>query len=129
MTRIYFPATVGDLRTLVGRGSLRAEPAYAATDRLAAAYPDADDEELAYAAMTAAGQEGTPPRIVVAADVGTDEHPEDDGVVTPVEPVTLDDVASFHVDAGGALGEDLAWYATQELDDLVAELERGQASG
>ena len=44
--------------------------------------------------------------VVIAADIDNE-----------FEPLTLKQVASFHVDADGT--GDLAWYATQELPFLL----------
>lgn len=120
MTRVYVAATLADLETLSDDGRLLARSGYAATARLAAEFPDADDDELAYAAMAAARQDAPPPRIVLAADVDAVEDPGDAGVMTLSEPVRLVDVASFHVESADDPDSDLAWYATQELGDLIA---------
>src|SRR5690606_21550502 len=92
---------------------------YAATSRLAADYPDAGDEELEYAAMQAAAEDCVgDTAIVIAADLSAAEV-EDAGVVAISDALTLSEVASFHV---GDTADDLAWYATQELADLIATL-------
>lgn len=63
---------------------------------------ETEDEEDEAAALEEAAEHG---RVVVAADVeGTDD-------------VTLDDVASLHVDLDGT--GDLAWFATQEIDAVL----------
>ena len=63
---------------------------------------ETEDEEDEAAALEEAAEHG---RIVVAADVeGTDD-------------VTLEDVASLHVDLDGT--GDLAWFATQEIDAVL----------
>lgn len=125
MTRVYLAATPGDLETLAGGGRLRPERAYAATERLAAEFPDAGEEELAYAAMAAAREDASPPRIVVAADADTVEDAVDAGVVAIGTPVALADVASVHVETEDDPEADLAWYATQEVGDLLARFGRG----
>lgn len=121
--RIYLPGTIDDLEALAAGQSVSRGPlAYAATDRLAAEFPDADAEELAYAAMSAAAADcAEPPLIVVAADVPATETVEA-GIVEPTEPVSLGDVASFHLGDSDDPEDELAWYATQELDDLIANL-------
>jgi hypothetical protein len=65
--------------------------------------PDSEDEADEYAALSAAAETGP---VVVAADIENE-----------FEPLSLDQVASFHVDADGT--GDLAWYATQELDQVI----------
>lgn len=91
--RVYFAAEVGAL------ASLRAGDAV----RLPAFVPASEDELDEFDALADASEHGD---VVVAADV-------DD----PDEPLVLDQVAAFHVDADGS--GDLAWYATQELDQVV----------
>ncbi len=91
-------------------------------------------------------------RVVVAADVeGSAVSASDDGSrasrgqVSLTEPVPFSRVAAVHVDDGGAVpavaaaaldpsdgfameeatDHELLWYATQEVDDLLAETLRG----
>lgn len=64
---------------------------------------DSDDEMDEFAAMSAAAEAGP---VVVAADVSNE-----------FSALTLDQVASFHVDVDGT--GDLAWYATQELEQVL----------
>ena len=120
MTRVYVPATVADLRSLEAGDAIAISSAYAATPALAAEYPDADEEELEFAAMMAAAEDcAGDTAVVVAADVdATDASVA--GVVEPVGALFIDRVASFHV--GSADADELGWYATQELADLIAEL-------
>ena len=70
---------------------------------LAAVVPTSDDELDEFEALSEAAEQGA---VVIAADVGRADS-----------PVSLDDVASFHLDADGS--GDLAWYAPQELDDVI----------
>lgn len=65
--------------------------------------PDSEDEEDEFDALSAAADAGP---VVIAADITAE-----------FQPLTLDQVASFHVDADGT--GDLAWYATQELDQVI----------
>lgn len=156
-TRVYLPFTVRELRALAGspEPTLRDRRAFAVTAQLRAEYPDADDEELEYVAMTLAArasagllQESDPPRrLVVAWDAeraveGDEEHPFE---VEVPELRFPRDVASYHLDepAAGpdvarareawraAQGDwedvvartdrhDLGWWATQELDAVIA---------
>jgi len=69
---------------------------------------ETEDEEDELAALDAASENGP---VVVAADV---ERPEDG--------VTIDAVASFHIDIDGS--GHLAWFATQEIDTVLRELHR-----
>lgn len=68
---------------------------------------ETDDEEDEHAALEEAASHGS---VVAAADVeGSDDA------------LTLEDVTSFHVDVDGT--GDLAWYATQEIDAVLREVQ------
>jgi hypothetical protein len=97
--RVYLPAGLDALEELrAGRDV-----------DLSAVVPASDDELDEFEALSAAAeQQGD---VVIAADV---ERPD--------APVSIDRVASFHLDADGS--GDLAWYAPQELDQVI-ELLRG----
>jgi hypothetical protein len=110
--RIYLPTTVAGLGRLRGEGSLPAS-----AERYVA---DGDSEEQEYAALMAAATEaaelldGPGRRVVVVADVA-----DPDGAVP------LRDVVALHADpedrpVGADPDEDLAWFATQELDQLLS---------
>lgn len=120
MARVYVPAMLADLRLLEAGDAFGVQTAYAATRALAAEYPDADEEELEFAAMMAAAEDCPgDTAIVVAADVEADDA-STPGMVVLGANLVLDRVASFHV--GPPDADDLAWYATQELSDLIDEL-------
>lgn len=73
---------------------------------LPAVVPASDDELDEFDALSIAAEQGD---VVIAADVDdVDAH------------VALEQVASFHVNADGS--GHLAWYAPQELDNVIAEL-------
>lgn len=93
MQRIYLPARLIDLERLRDGASVS----------LPAVVPTSDDELDEFDALSTAAGQGD---VVIAADV------ED-----PDEPFTLERVASFHLDADGS--GDLAWYASQELDQVI----------
>ncbi len=110
--RVYLPTTLGGLARLRDDGSLPAS-----AERYVA---DGDSEEQEYAALLAAAAEsaelvgGPGRRVVVVADV-----PDPDG------EVALRDVVAVHADpvdrpAGADPDEDLGWYATQEIDAILA---------
>ena len=65
-----------------------------------------DDELDEFAAMSEAAEAGP---VVIAADIENE-----------FEPLTLERVASFHVDLDGS--GDLAWFATQELAQVLDAL-------
>jgi hypothetical protein len=109
--RIYLPATLDGLGRLRDDGSLPAS-----AERYVA---DGDSEEQEYAALMAAAAEsaellgGAGRRVVVVADLA---DPDGD--------VPLRDVVAVHADpadrpAGADPDEDLAWFAVQEIDELL----------
>jgi hypothetical protein len=111
VTRVYIPTTPAGLARLRDDGSLPA-----GADRYVA---DGDSEEQEYAALMAAAADsaallaGPGRRVVVVADVA-----DPDGAVP------LRKVVAVHADpqdrpAGADPDEDLAWYATQEIDALL----------
>lgn len=95
--RIYAGVDAAALRQLVQARTL-------STPRVA---PDSDDEQDEYDALMTAVEDGP---VVVAADVESVD-----------DPIGLADIASLHVDVDGS-GE-LAWFATQELEQVIALLE------
>jgi len=112
MTRVYLPTTLDGLARLRDDGSLPAS-----AERYVA---DGQTEEQEYAALMAAAADsadllgGPGRRVVVVADLA-DADAE----------VPLRDVAAVHADpadrpAGADPDEDLAWFAVQELDELLS---------
>ena len=109
--RIFVPTTLAGLARLRDEGTLPASAeGYVA---------DGDSEEHEYAALMAAAAdaaallEGPGRRVVVVAELA-----DPDGAVP------LRDVVAVHADpedrpAGADPDEDLAWYATQEIDQLL----------
>jgi hypothetical protein len=111
--RVYVPATVAELRSLVDSGVLAAGlTAFAVTPGLREWYVDDDVDELEYAAMLEAARaslrllDSDPDvprrRVVLAADVAdADVTVRDDldrGVVRLAAPVPIATIASVHVD-------------------------------
>ncbi|QCB50682.1 hypothetical protein E5720_03135 [Rhodococcus sp. PAMC28707] len=153
--RVYIPATVAMLRTLVADGELHpvSRTAFAVTPSLREAYSSGDDEELAEVAMNeaaraslrliAAGIEDETDagvvdggvvnrRAVIAADV---EDPTlrpdlDDAVVRLKNPLRMDEVASVHLDLEGAedaVGKAVAVVDAADVGDPDAEFVLGDA--
>ena len=130
--RVYVPATSSLLASLVGEGRL-AGPlrAHAVTDALRAGWPEGDEESWEYAALMAAagdsaqlrGSGDRPRRYVVAADVPSVEPVpgEDPTLVNVAADVVWKNVAAAHVDTldDADEDEDLAWFATQEIQHLL----------
>ena len=119
--RVYLPGTIALLERLQREGAVPAGPGYAVTDALRAWYVDGDEEELEYAAMTAAARaslrllaaEPEPAReralrVVLAADVPdarlspADGDAQDPGVINITAEVRRVDLASLHVDEAAA---------------------------
>lgn len=109
MRRIYVPATTEMLRRLVADGRLPAEVSRIETED--------DDEESEYAGLTDAADasaellEAPGRRVVVVAEV-----PD------PAGPVAMAHVVAVHADASDDWrpDDDLGWYATQEIEHLLA---------
>jgi len=116
--RVYLAATIPLLAQLERDGRFEPAEGYAVTPSLREWYPEGDEEELEYAALTAAARgslrllAGRPDaarrRVVVAADVpdtrvavpgGPGQEP---GVIGITGAVRLADVASLHVDEATA---------------------------
>lgn len=136
-TRVYLPLTSGGLAALVADGRLEGpRRAHAVTQSLREAWPEGDQEEWEYAALMAAGDDSwaargpgdRPRRHVVAADVPSVEEvgdPEDPTLVQIAADVPWKRVAAAHVDPADhpeveePPADDLAWFATQEIADLL----------
>jgi hypothetical protein len=146
--RIYLPATLAMLRTLVKTGEFApvSGTAFALTPALRESYTSEDTDELEYAAMLEAarasirllaieldGDPDTPPRrAVIAADVDeiTFRPDLDAAVVRLAGPVPMDRIVSVHVD--NAEAEDAVRAASAVIDaadlgDLDAEFTLGGA--
>ena len=119
--RVYLPATLPLLARLSADGELPLPDGFAVTESLRAWYAEGDEEELEYAALTAAAlaslrqlaaePEAPRRRVVIASDipdarvaVPTDagaDGPEP-GVIKITGSVRLIDIAALHVDDAGA---------------------------
>ena len=135
LVRIYVPLTVSGLATLHKQGRIGVESgiAHAVTPALRAAWEQADDEELEYAALMAAAfgslmsikESGASPRRVVAAVdiddshvvvVGTNEA-EATAVVVDT-PILISWCKAVHVDSADAEGE--VSIAVSRLAEAIA---------
>ena len=110
MPRVYLPTTLDDLARFVDQGYVPES-----VERYLA---PGEDEESEYAALSAAAeasgalQGGGGRRVVVVAEVA-----DPDGTVA------LELVRAVHADVaeGADPDEDLAWFATQEIPDLLGQ--------
>jgi hypothetical protein len=117
--RVYLPATMSLLARLSKDGELPLTDGFAVTGSLRAWYADGDEEELEYAALTAAaraslrrlaGEPDAPRRrVVIASDipdarvaVPAEAQAEEPGVIKITGVVRLVDIAALHVDEAGA---------------------------
>ena len=146
--RVYVPATLSMLRTLVKSGELAAVSgtAFALTPALRESYAAGDAEELEYAAMADAGRaslrllateldsdpDAAPRRAVIAADVddATLRPDLDAAVVRLAGPVSMRQIAAVHVDteeAEPAVRAAAAVMDAADLGDPDAEFTLGDA--
>ena len=117
--RVYLPATMPLLARLSKEGELSLPDGFAVTESLRAWYSEGDEEQLEYAALTAAARaslrrlaaepEAPRRRVVVASDipdarvvVEADAAGGQPGVIKITGAVRLVDVAALHVDEAGA---------------------------
>jgi hypothetical protein len=108
--RVYLPLTLSALSAAISDGEVRCAVAYAVTPGLREWYAEGDQDELEYAALTAAARdslrllaadpEAPRRRVVLAADVegAQPRDGEERGAVTLPEPVPWRKIAAGHVD-------------------------------
>ncbi|MGH3693287.1 MAG: DUF6912 family protein [Pseudonocardiaceae bacterium] len=146
--RVYIPATLTMLRTLVDAGELVpvSGTAFAVTPMLRESYAAGDTEELEFAAMNEAARASLrllaaeldsdpatlPRRVVVAADVEQVRLRADldDGAVTIAGAVPVSAVAAVHVDlvqAEDAVRTAATVVDAADLGDPDAEFALGDA--
>jgi hypothetical protein len=133
--RVYLPATMARLVEVLDAGTVDAPVAYAVTPTLREWYVEGDEEELEYAATTAAARAslrllaadpGTlARRVVLAADVpDASARPAPDvdrAAVRLVDPVPLAKVVSAHVDDEAAMADVRAAVAALAAADAGDE--------
>ncbi len=147
--RIYIPVILSTLREVVANKEVspRGGVVFAVTDDLRQEYPDADDEELEFLAMTdaaraclrllaAAGADEPQLRVVISADVPTARStPDLDRAAASIEgSVPWKHIASVHLDGADAadvvraavavvdqadLGDDDAEFAVGSAEDIA----------
>jgi hypothetical protein len=137
--RIYLPATLPGLRTLLDDGELGPAPitAFAVTPALREWYATGDAEELEYIALTGAARASLrlldldplapPRRAVVVAEVPdatvTVRSDLERAAVQIAEPVRLEQVVAAHVD------EEAAEKVVRAAARAVVEADLGSADG
>jgi hypothetical protein len=143
--RIYIPLTLSRLREVVAARAVTPQGGvvFAVTDDLRGEYPDADDEELEYLAMSdaaraclrllaAAPADEAQLRVVVSADVDTAlATPDLDRAAASFRgTVPWKQIASVHLDgaeAGDVVREAAAMVDRADLGDDDAEFAVGSA--
>jgi hypothetical protein len=137
--RVYVAASAAMLAELADRGEVTGRlDGFAATEALRHELGDVADEELEFALSLAAGEAsaalvglddaGRGRRFVLVADVDAESvsiDVETPGAVDIRGPVRLRQVAAVLADPAdialhAGISDDLAWFATQELTDLLA---------
>jgi hypothetical protein len=138
--RVYVPASLGSLARFVEEGGIGPSPvhAHAVTEWLRESWPEADEEEWAYAALMAAAddaatalansqaEEDRPRRVVVVAEVERVTEDRESSAVSVGAAIAMRLVRAVHADtedidpsAPERLG-DLGWFGVQEIPDLLA---------
>jgi hypothetical protein len=134
--RVYVPATLAMLQTLVADGSLRPVngTAFAVTPTLRESYAEGDDDELAEVALREAAlaslrllgdnETGLPPRravLVAEASDATARPDLDDAVVRLATPIAQADVIAAYVDNSDAEQAVMAAIEVVDAADLGDE--------
>ena len=142
--RVFVPATLEALARFTEQGGIGPSPvhAHAVTEWLREAWPEADEEELAYAVLMAAAddaaaelaapretpqdEEVRPRRVVLVAEVPAVTEDRESTVVSVDSAIAMRLVEAVHADTSDidpsspeAMG-DLGWFAVQEIPDLLA---------
>ncbi len=142
--RVYVPASVEALATFSEDGGIGPSPvhAHAVTEWLRESWPDADEEELAYAVLMAAADDAAAAlmaarataeaeghrlrRVVLVAEVPQVTEDRESTVVSVDSAIAMRLVEAVHADTSDidpsspeALG-DLGWFGVQEISDLIA---------
>lgn len=115
--RVYLPATLPLLARLSADGELPLPDGFAVTESLRAWYAEGDEEELEYAALTAAARaslrhladapDAQRRRVVIVSDlpdarIAAEKDGSEPGVIKITGAVRLIDIAALHVDEAGA---------------------------
>jgi hypothetical protein len=125
--RAYLPITHKDLESFVANKGLEVDELYAHTIHFEVENPDCDEEELEYLLSVAASEEALElrlsekaPGIVVAFEIEKEcigEHFAQ--LITLVLPLQWNQVQCVLIAYQG--DDELAWFATQEIELHLAE--------
>lgn len=134
--RVYVPASLDALAQFVEEGGIGPSPVHghAVTEWLQSSWPEADEEEWAYAALMAAADdsataltdEDRPRRVVLVAEVDGITADRESTRVMVDTAIALRLVQAVHADtddidpASPADLGDLAWFGVQEIQGLLA---------
>lgn len=137
--RVWLPVSIDDLRRLHALGELAGPlEGFAVTDEVRAEFADLSEEELEYAVTEAAAESAVAlwpggrqsgRRVVLVADtLGATPVESAAGAVVCGEPIRVQrvdavllDPEDVRRDVDNATG--LAWYATQEIPNLLAQFD------
>ena len=144
--RVYVPASLEALATYAEEGGIGPSPvhAHAVTEWLLESWPEADEEELAYAVLMAAADDSAAAslvarpgprrgparyrlrRVVLVAEVPQVTEDRESTAVSVDSAIAMRLVEAVHADTTDfdpsspeTLG-DLGWFAVQEIPDLLA---------
>ena len=130
---VYFPGTDENLRQLFEEKQTSLTHGWAVTEALRSVDKSLTDDDLEYHVTYSAADhclqmpQFSGRRIVIAADVDKAAAVDDPGPgeIRVEVPISLELIDAFYVDVPDADGnfdhdEELAWFARQEISDLIA---------
>jgi hypothetical protein len=134
--RVYIPTSLDALARYSEEGGIGPSPVHghAVTEWLRESWPEADEEEWAYAALMAAADDASasltaedrPRRVVLVAEVERVTEDRESTAVSVDTAVSMRLMLAVHADTEDvdasvpeSLG-DLGWFGVQEIPDLLA---------
>ncbi|MCW2826657.1 MAG: hypothetical protein JWQ67_273 [Marmoricola sp.] len=133
--RVYVPTSLDALARYAEEGGIGPSPVHghAVTQWLRDSWPEADEEEWAYAALMAAADQSAagltggqrPRRVVLVAEVERVTADRESTAVTVDSAIALRLLQAVHadtadIDPASEDAGDLAWFGVQEIPDLLA---------
>jgi hypothetical protein len=138
MTRCYLPADRDQLSQIIEDHGVSLASGHGVTDWLRAAWPEADEEDLEYAALMAAASESadrvgsgksleTGNRIVIVVDAVVLSQADDSTALEIQIPVPWHRILAIQADPdpirlADEAEIDLGWFANQEAIDLLERI-------